>query len=63
MRNRRDYYAEDVEFLRQGGCGDVEILRSLNVNAGQLMRALYRAGRADLARPFAAMEKRQRGAA
>jgi ribosomal protein L37E len=49
---RRDAYAEEVEFLRSCGLGDGEILRRLNTTATALSRALYRADRPDLARPF-----------
>lgn len=60
MNRVRDYYAEEVEFLRSLGSSDAEITRALGVTPRNLARALYRVGRPDLARPFGRIEKRER---
>jgi uncharacterized paraquat-inducible protein A len=54
----RDYYLEEVTFLRSCGVSDAEILTRLNVSPTALAKALEREGRQDLARPFWAIRRR-----
>ena len=63
LPKRRHIYVEDVEFLREQGAGDAEILTQLKVTAHALSRGLYRAGRPDLGRPFARIAKAARSTA
>ena len=63
IAKRRDEYVEEVEFLREQGAGDAEILTQLKVSAQALSRGLYREGRADLGRPFGRLYRARRRAA
>lgn len=56
----RDTYAEEVEFLRSCGLSPERIAERLGVTPGNLNRALYRAGRNDLARMFNPATKQAR---
>lgn len=55
-----DVYVEEVVFLRSCGSSDRAILTALGVSAAALSRALYRADRADLARPFNRIQRQER---
>ena len=57
---RRDAIAEDVEWLLSAGVGHTEIAARLKLKPGSVARALYRAGRPDLARPFNSLHVRSR---
>jgi hypothetical protein len=48
-RNKRDYYAEEVEFLASTGAAPSAIVQQLDVKPATLVRSLERAGRLDLA--------------
>lgn len=54
----RDYYLEEVVFLKSCGTSDNQILTRLNVTPTALAKALEREGRQDLARPFWAIRRR-----
>jgi hypothetical protein len=54
------YCIEEVEFLRSCAVSDAEIVRRMGTTAGALGKALRRAGRADLARPFESLYARTR---
>lgn len=49
---KRDMYVEEVEFMLDGSTSPHQILKALDVTAGNLSRALRRAERPDLARLF-----------
>ena len=50
--NLRDALAEDVEWMLHNGEGISQILTRLGRTPTAIARALYRAGRGDLATPF-----------
>jgi hypothetical protein len=53
------YTVEEVEFLRSCGTSHAEIVTRLDTTPGALAKALDRAGRPDLARPFWTIRRRQ----
>lgn len=63
MRTPKAVLVEEVEFLRDAGSSAEQVIVRLGMNASAISRSLQRAGRPDLARPYAAIERRIRRAA
>lgn len=61
VRERRRVLVDNVAFLLGAGTGPEEAARRLGKTTEALSRALQRAGRYDLARPFQAAHQRTRG--
>lgn len=59
---KRDMYADEVEFLLDGGTSPDRVLASLGLKPANLARALRRANRPDLALPFDRLAKRRTAA-
>ncbi len=57
-RRRGSYVVEEVEFFRRW-LTPHEIARTLHMSISAIARALYRAGRQDLAQPFAHLEQQE----
>ena len=62
-RNKRDYYAEEVEFMAASGSGAAAIVQQIGVKAPTLLRSLERAGRPDLASIVRPLARRDKGSA
>lgn len=60
MRTPKDVLVEEVEFLREGGAATEAIVEQLGMTTAAVARSLQRAGRHELARPFASLERRER---
>ena len=60
VQARRDNLLEDVEFMHDNGASPHEIAARLGKTPETISRAMYRAGRPDLATVFAAPRRRDR---